>query len=129
MAKASRRGGYGSGPVGSKSRRFIDRIAFELDLLARNAEILQRVASEGPIGIIRMSSKMRLPLHKVRYSLHILEAEGMIRPTPGGAVVTERGEAYEGVLGSGLERVTEAIEFLKERVAEERGRPVRRRSD
>ena len=58
--------------------QLVDRIASELDLLSRNVEILERLGDKNPLGIIRLSEALRLPIHKVRYSLHLLEREGVI---------------------------------------------------
>ncbi len=62
----------------------------ELDLLERHIRMLQFVEEHGPIGIIRLSSLLAVPKHKVRYSLRILEKEGYIRPSTAGAVTTEK---------------------------------------
>ena len=40
-----------------------------------------------------------IPKHKIRYSLRLLEKDGVIAPSPGGAVVTDRYETYmRGIL-------------------------------
>jgi predicted transcriptional regulator len=120
VAKKERVGGYGTGQPVNEQPPLIDRIVTELDLLSRNVDVLQRVDSSNPIGIIRLSDAMQLPIHKIRYSLHILEREGMIQPSVEGAVVTERAKDFWEDLERGLDRMTEAIQFLKERVAEQR---------
>ncbi len=51
--------------------------------------MLKAIMDNEPIGIIRLSELLEVPQHKVRYSLRILEQEGLIRPSPGGAVTTE----------------------------------------
>ena len=66
-----------------------DRIEGELVLLARNVDILERLSQSPPTGIIRLSEALRLPIHKTRYSLHLLEREGVIQPSADGAVVTD----------------------------------------
>ena len=105
----------------------VDRIVGELDLLARNVEVLQRLAANPPMGIIRLSEAMQLPIHKVRYSLHLLEREGVIQPSANGAVVTDRAKEFWGVLDQSLDRMTESIQLLKERAAEHRSRPAGRK--
>lgn len=62
----------------------------ELELLNRHVRMLRFVDEHGPIGIIRLSSLLGEPKHKVRYSLRILEKEGFIRASPRGATATER---------------------------------------
>ncbi len=98
--------------------QLVDRIVEELDLLSRNVDILQRVSGGAPLGIIRLSDMMQLPIHKVRYSLHLLEREGVIQPSANGAVVTDRAKDFWDDLDKGLDRMTESIQILKERAAE-----------
>ncbi|EQD77152.1 hypothetical protein B1B_01221 [mine drainage metagenome] len=59
-----------------------ERIASELELLVRNVDVLQRLSGKSPIGIIRLSEALNLPIHKVRYSLHLLEREGVFNRRP-----------------------------------------------
>ena len=40
-------------------------------------------------GIIKLSELTKHPQHMVRYSLRILEQEGLIEPSPHGAVTTD----------------------------------------
>jgi len=105
----------------------VDRIASELDLLARNVDILERLAGNPPMGIIRLSEAMHLPIHKVRYSLHLLEREGVIQPSADGAVVTDRAKEYLANLDSALARMTSVIQHLQERAAEYKGRSAARK--
>ncbi len=98
----------------------VDRIVEELDLLSRNVDILQRVSGGTPLGIIRLSDMMQLPIHKVRYSLHLLEREGVIQPSANGAVVTDKAKDFWDDLDRGLDRMTESIQILKDRAAERR---------
>ena len=66
------------------------RVELEFNLLERHIKMLKIIMDEGPIGIIKLSEKTKFPQHKVRYSLRILEEEGLIRPSPRGAVVTDK---------------------------------------
>ena len=117
---------HGYGPkTASEPLLLSDRIVEELDLLSRNFDILLRVERQGPVGIIRLSSMMQLPLHKIRYSLHLLEREGLLQPTPEGAIVTERASGYLDYLLWALERVEEAVGHLRERARERRGQAAR----
>ena len=99
----------------------VDRISSELDLLARNVDILERLSGSPPMGIIRLSEAMHLPIHKVRYSLHLLEREGVIQPSADGAVVTDRSREFWSTLDSSLDKMTEVIHHLRERAAERKG--------
>jgi predicted transcriptional regulator len=115
-------------PIGdADGPHLVDRIASELDLLARNVDILERLAGNPPMGIIRLSEAMHLPIHKVRYSLHLLEREGVIQPSADGAVVTDRAKEYLANLDSALARMTSVIQHLQERAAEYKGRSAARK--
>ena len=107
--------------------QLVDRISNELDLLARNVDILERLSSNPPMGIIRLSEALRLPIHKVRYSLHLLEREGVIQPSADGAVVTDKAKEFWGTLDESLDRMTGIINHLKERATEYRGRTMGRK--
>jgi len=95
-----------------------DRIEGELVLLARNVDILERLSQSPPTGIIRLSEALRLPIHKTRYSLHLLEREGVIQPSADGAVVTDGAREFWASLDRSLDRMTEVIQRLKARTAE-----------
>ncbi len=66
----------------------------ELDLLQRHVQILKLVMRNEPIGIIKLSEQCGMPQHKVRYSLRILEQRGIIRPSPQGAISTEKAREF-----------------------------------
>jgi predicted transcriptional regulator len=108
-------------PVG-EAAALADRIEQELELLARNVDILEKLAHSPPIGIIRLSEALKLPIHKTRYSLHLLEREGVIQPSADGAVVTDRAREFWESLDRSLARMTELIQHLKERAAEHQSR-------
>jgi predicted transcriptional regulator len=99
------------------------RIEDELELLARNVDILEKLAKSPPIGIIRLSEALGLPIHKTRYSLHLLEREGVVQPSADGAVVTDRAREFWSSLNGSLDRMTELIQHLRARAAEHQSRP------
>lgn len=66
----------------------------ELDILKRHIQILKIIKQEEPIGIIRLSEITNFPHHKVRYSLRILEDEGIIEPSVEGAVILHKTDEY-----------------------------------
>ena len=113
-----------NGPEGA---HLVDRISSELDLLARNVDILERLAGNPPMGIIRLSEALHLPIHKVRYSLHLLEREGVIQPSADGAVVTDKTKEFWAELDQSLDRMNTLIQHLKERAAEYKGRAAGRK--
>ena len=66
----------------------------EMGLFTRHIQILSLVYRKSPIGILRLSRATDLPMHKVRYSLKILEGEGLIEAKPAGAVPTKASESF-----------------------------------
>jgi predicted transcriptional regulator len=101
----------------------VDRIEEELNLLARNVDILEKLAKSPPIGIIRLSEALHLPIHKTRYSLHLLEREGVIQPSADGAVITDKSREFWSNLNQSLDRMTAVIQHLKGRAVERESRP------
>ncbi|MGF3555183.1 MAG: hypothetical protein ACQXXF_07980 [Thermoplasmatota archaeon] len=65
-------------------------IETEMDILKRHIHILKTVQNHQPMGIIKLSELTNYPQHMVRYSLRILEQEGLIEPSTRGAVTTEK---------------------------------------
>lgn len=65
-----------------------NRLESEVNLLERHVEMLKTIKNNQPIGIIRLAELLGHPQHKVRYSLRILEQEGLILPSPDGAITT-----------------------------------------
>lgn len=104
-----------------------DRIVSELELLARNVDILEQLTGKPPMGIIRLSEALHLPIHKVRYSLHLLEREGVIQPSADGAVVTDKAREFWQGLDQSLDRMGALIQHLKERAAAAEGRTAGRK--
>lgn len=72
----------------------LDSLANEIELLERHIAILNIVKKSQPVGLIRLSEMTGIPKHKVRYSLKLLEKDGIIKATVDGAVVTDRYEWF-----------------------------------
>lgn len=113
---------------GQENAQLVARIEEELDLLARNVDILEKLSKSPPIGIIRLSEALHLPIHKTRYSLHLLEREGVIQPSADGAVVTDRAKEFWDELNRALDRMAAVVQHLKSRASEhgERAPPGRK---
>ena len=111
----------------SEGTQLVDRITSELELLARNVDIVERLSGKPPMGIIRLSEALKLPIHKVRYSLHLLEREGVIQPSTDGAVVTDKAREFWQSLDTSLDRMNTLILHLKERAAEYQSRSAGRK--
>lgn len=88
----------------------------ELELLGRHLDVLKTVKEHGPIGIIRLSQMTGQPQHMIRYSLRTLEKDGIITPSPNGAVVTDRVHETLGTLESTLNDFTTAVQDLKKKL-------------
>jgi len=71
-----------------------DRFEKEMNLFGRHIQILSLVYRKSPIGILRLSRETGLPKHKVRYSLKILENEGLIEARSVGAVAVNPSESF-----------------------------------
>ena len=92
------------------------RIEYELELLQRHAQILNIIVKNEPIGIIRLSNLSKFPQHKVRYSLRILEQEGLIEPSSEGAITTEKFKTFIHKLNNILAAIKKTIQDIKSSV-------------
>jgi predicted transcriptional regulator len=90
-----------------------DGVESELELLERHIIILKVVIQNGPIGIVKMSEETGIPNHRVRYSLRVLEHEGLIIPSTSGAVATDEAREYIMGLESVIMRLTGRINGIK----------------
>lgn len=93
------------------------KMELELELLQRHVEILKAVKDHEPIGIIRLSEITGHPQHKVRYSLRILEQEGLIEPSAQGAITTSRIAEFIPHLKAILNGMQETVAELKKAVS------------
>lgn len=89
-----------------------ERLQNQIEKEKRDLTILRVVIEDGPIGIANLAERTGLPEYKVRYSLRMLENDGVVEPTPNGAVpagdIRERlREINEGLTGliERLERI------------------------
>ncbi|MDP8011384.1 MAG: winged helix-turn-helix transcriptional regulator [Thermoplasmata archaeon] len=93
---------------------FLDDLGEELDLLQRHIKILQLLKKDGPLGILRISQITNIPQHRVRYSLRILETEGMITASPEGAKIVGNVDDFVKKLKNGLSEIEKRISELRE---------------
>lgn len=89
------------------------RLENEVSLLERHVKMLKIIKENEPIGIIRLAELLGHPQHKVRYSLRILEQEGLIVPSPDGAVTTEKFDEFMKDIDRLLEDMEKAVNRLK----------------
>ncbi|NPB02583.1 MAG: DUF977 family protein [Methanopyri archaeon] len=92
----------------------LDSLEEAVKTLRRHVLVLKVVAENQPIGISRISEITGLKWHQVRYSLRVLEREGIIRPSREGAVLTEEAPELIDRLSKRLSEVVEEARELKE---------------
>ena len=93
-----------------------DIVEKELNLLGRHLDVLKAVKEQGPIGIIRLSQMTGQPQHMIGYSLRTLGKDGVIKPSPNGAIVTDNIHEALGALKSTLKDIGNAITQLKKKL-------------
>jgi predicted transcriptional regulator len=91
----------------------INKIELELEMLERHLIILKYVIKEEPIGIMKLAEITKLPKHKVRYSLRVLEHEGLIGPSMHGAVTTDKTRPFVQSVGSRIDGVDAKVKEIK----------------
>jgi len=91
-------------------------IETELDILKRHVDVLKTLKEHQPMGIIKLSEITDYPQHMVRYSLRILEQEGLIEPSPQGAVTTENVEKTINLIKSILDEIYKKATDIKKRI-------------
>lgn len=89
------------------------KIESEIELLQRHVKMLKAIMENEPIGIIRLSELLDFPQHKVRYSLRILEQEGLIKPSPEGAITTEKLRQFMDHLKLILDEMESTVKELR----------------
>ena len=90
-----------------------EKVSGELEMLQRHLVILKQVVDNEPIGILKLAEETKIPSHKVRYSLRILEQEGLIKATAPGAVTTDLTSPFLKDLDSMIENLVKRTEDLK----------------
>lgn len=96
-----------------KKNILLGQIENEIDLLDRHVNLLTIILEKQPIGIIRLSELTHAPHHKVRYSLRILEKEGLIEPSPMGALATQKAKTFISDLREFLRRINKRMTNLE----------------
>ncbi len=91
----------------------------EMDLIERHILMLKATKENQPVGIIRLSELLGIPKHKVRYSLRLLERDGLITATQEGAVVTEKYDEFMEKLSARLDDIVDRINEIRDEVTEE----------
>jgi predicted transcriptional regulator len=90
-----------------------EKVSGELEMLERHLLILKQVVENEPIGILKLAEETNIPSHKVRYSLRVLEQEGLIKASAPGAVTTEQTVLFLEELEGMIEDLSRRSEELK----------------
>jgi predicted transcriptional regulator len=90
-----------------------EKVSGELEMLGRHLTILKYVVENEPIGILKLAEETKIPSHKVRYSLRVLEHEGLIAASAPGAVTTQRTKPFLDELESMIEKLMDRVASLK----------------
>lgn len=90
-----------------------DRAFEEIDLIGRHIRMLRVTEEMQPIGIIRLSEVLGMPKHKVRYSLRLLEQEGLIIATNDGATVSGKYDKFMEDVAGRIDELTERINAIR----------------
>jgi predicted transcriptional regulator len=90
-----------------------EKVSGELEMLGRHLIILKCVVENEPIGILKLAEETDIPSHKVRYSLRVLEHEGLIAASAPGAVTTQNTGAFLDELDAMIEKLVNGAESLK----------------
>ena len=88
-----------------------DQARNELELIDRHTQVLKIVIENGPVGILKLAEITGMQAHKVRYSLRILEQNGLIKASPQGAVA---GDSVGEFLATANERLMELKELIED---------------
>ncbi|UCE39696.1 MAG: hypothetical protein JSW00_17050 [Thermoplasmata archaeon] len=78
--------------------------------------MLKAIIENEPVGIIRLSEMLDCPQHKVRYSLRILEQEGLIKPSLEGAITTDRIHGFLTRLSKTLDEISKSVKDIEKAV-------------
>lgn len=93
-----------------------ERIENELELLERHIIVLQKVIKNAPVGIRKIAEETKIPKHKIRYSLRVLEHKGMITPTAHGANPTEKAHEFQEQINQKIDRIKEKIKDIENKI-------------
>jgi len=85
----------------------------ETEVALRHLQVLEVVKINQPIGIFKLADMMKMPKHKVRYSLRVLEQFGIIEPTQHGAVLREGAELVIEKLKKEIVEVKQFVEKME----------------
>ena len=92
----------------------VESLSENLELLERHISILRTVRDNQPVGLIRLSEMTGIPKHRVRYSLKIMEQQGIIVATPEGATVSEDYDKFMDEMAESVESLAMKVVSLRD---------------
>ncbi len=92
----------------------VDSLKEDVELLERHISILRTVKENQPIGLIRLSEMTNIPKHRVRYSLKIMEQQGIIQATSEGAVVSDNYDQFMTDIADSVNALAEKVIALRD---------------
>ncbi len=98
----------------NESKDPVDSLKEDLELLERHISILRTVKMNQPIGLIRLSEMTSIPKHRVRYSLKIMEQQGIIIATSDGATVSDRYDEFMANMADSVDSLVEKAIVLRD---------------
>lgn len=94
----------------------IERLERQVEKERRDLRVLGLVLEEGPVGIGRIADQTGLAQHKVRYSLRMLENDGLVDPTPQGAVPADDIDERVATINEGFDRLVDRLQRIADGV-------------
>ncbi len=88
----------------------------EAEVALRHLEVLELVEKNQPIGIFKLADMIKLPKHKVRYSLRVLEQSGIIEPTQHGAMVRDDADEVFKKLKEEIGDIKDLIDKIEKKI-------------
>ena len=90
----------------------------ETEAIFQNIVAPATIPGSGAVGIIRLSELLGIPKHKVRYSLRLLERDGLIVATQEGARVTEKYDEFMADLSEKLDSIIDRVNKIRDEVSQ-----------
>ncbi|MDD4299225.1 MAG: hypothetical protein PHO78_01060 [Methanomicrobium sp.] len=93
----------------------LQKLINETELVGRHLEVISVVVKNQPIGIMKLSEILKIPSHRVRYSLKVLEQLGYIKASPAGALATEKASELMSNLDTEIDSLIEILKSIKQK--------------
>lgn len=91
-----------------------NKLKSETEIALRHLQVLKAVIEKQPVGIFKLSDILKMPKHRVRYSLRVLEQSGIIVPTQYGAMVKDEGYDRIAEMKKDIEEIKKLITDIEE---------------